>query len=61
MTSSSGGRSRHVLPWLLTLALLVYVFGWATDWARLRGALGHANLPAFIGFAIADRMAFFVV
>jgi hypothetical protein len=61
MSSPRGGRSRHILPWLLTAALLVYVFGWATDWTRLRAALDHANLPWFLGFAFADRMAFFVV
>ena len=61
MTSSQGGRRRQWLPWILSAALLIYVFGWATDWTRLRVALEHADLPLFIAFATADRLAFFLV
>jgi len=61
MTSSRGGRRRQWLPWVLSAALLIYVFGWATDWTRLRIALEHADLPLFITLASADRLAFFVV
>jgi len=54
-------RWRSVLPWVVSAALLVYVFGWATDWARLREALRAANVPAFLLFASLDRLAFFTV
>jgi hypothetical protein len=43
------------------VALLVYVFGWATDWERLRDATRAANVPLFLAFASADRIAFFLV
>jgi len=54
-------RWRHVLPWVVSAALLVYVFGWATDWARLRDALRAAHVPLFLAFATLDRLAFFAV
>lgn len=54
-------RWRHVLPWVVSAALLVYVFGWATDWQRLLGALRQANVPLFLFFASCDRLAFFLV
>jgi hypothetical protein len=54
-------RWRHALPWLISAALLVYVFGWATDWSRLLDALRAANVPLFLAFAAADRLAFFGV
>jgi hypothetical protein len=52
---------RSVLPWLVSAALLVYVFGYATDWDQLRGATERANIPAFIFYAAADRLAFFLI
>jgi hypothetical protein len=52
---------RHVLPWIVSAALLVYVFGWATDWERLRNALGQANVGLFLLFASIDRLAFFTI
>jgi len=61
MTSPPSGRRQQWLPWILSAALLVYVFGWATDWGRLRDALAHADLPLFIAFATADRLAFFLI
>lgn len=61
MAVSAGKRWRHVLPWAISIALLVYVFGWATDWQRLRTAADAANVPAFVAFAAADRLAFFLV
>jgi hypothetical protein len=61
MTSSQRGRRQQWLPWILSAALLVYVFGWATDWGRLRIALSQADLPLFIAFSTADRLAFFLV
>ncbi len=54
-------RWRHLLPWLISFALLAYLFGWATDWDALRLATQRAKLPLFIAFATADRLAFFVV
>lgn len=61
MAASDRTRWRHVLPWVVTGALLVYVFGWATDWSKLREALRAANVPAFVAFATLDRLAFFAV
>jgi len=52
---------RGLLPWIVSGCLLAYVFGWATDWQRLREATAHANLPLFLGFVVADRIAFFVI
>jgi hypothetical protein len=54
-------RWRHLLPWIISAALLAYVFGWATDWVRLYDALRAANVPLFLAFATLDRLAFFVV
>jgi hypothetical protein len=45
----------------VSIGLLVYVFNWATDWDRLRATTEQANLPLFLAFATADRVAFFVV
>jgi len=54
-------RLRGVVPWVVSACLLVYVFGWATDWERLREATENANVPLFLLFATADRMAFFFI
>lgn len=54
-------RWRTVLPWAVSALLLGYVFGWATDWVRVRQALAAANVPVFLLFATIDRLAFFVV
>lgn len=61
MAASDRTRWRQLLPWVVTVALLVYVFGWATDWARLRDALRAANVSLFLIFASLDRLAFFAV
>ena len=61
MAETAGKRWRHVLPWAISIALLVYVFGWATDWQRLRAAANAAHVPAFIACAATDRIAFFIV
>ncbi len=61
MSSSQSSRRRQWLPWILSAALLIYVFGWATDWSRLRIALEQADMPLFIALATADRLAFFLV
>jgi hypothetical protein len=52
---------RHLLPWLVSAALFAYVFGWATDWSRLRAALAAAHVPLFVLCATIDRLAFFGV
>jgi hypothetical protein len=52
---------RSLLPWIVSGCLLAYVFGWATDWQRLREATAQANLPLFLGFVVADRVAFFLI
>ena len=61
MAATATRRWRHVVPWAISIALLVYVFGWATDWHRLREAASAANVPAFVACAAADRIAFFFV
>jgi hypothetical protein len=52
-------RWRSVLPWVVSTALLFYVFGYATNWQRLIAALEGAHVPHFLLFATADRLAFF--
>jgi hypothetical protein len=59
MVTGSEKRWRSVLPWLVSAALLFYVFGYATNWARLIHALEDADVPHFLLFATADRLAFF--
>jgi hypothetical protein len=54
-------RLRGVLPWIISGCLLAYVFGWATDWQRLREATEQANLPFFVLFVTIDRLAFFLI
>ena len=52
---------RALLPWAISLGLLAYAFGWATDWQRLLEATRQADLPWFLAYAAIDRLAFFVV
>ncbi len=52
---------RSALPWAVSALLLLYIFGYATDWQRLREATQRANLPLFLAYATADRLAFFVI
>ena len=61
MALARDGRWRHLAPWAISAALLAYVFGWATDWRRLGHALAEADVPLFLLFATADRLAFFGV
>ena len=51
---------RRVLPWLVSAALLVYVFGWLTEWDKLIEATQRANAPIFVLVTFADKMIFFV-
>lgn len=53
------GRLRHVLPWVVSALLLAYAFGWATDWGRLARAMAGADVPLFLAYVTADRLAFF--
>src|SRR5262249_51778141 len=59
MVTGLAKRWRSVLPWVISAALLFYVFGYATNWARLIAALEDADVPRFLLFAAADRLAFF--
>ena len=43
------------------MALLTYVFGWATDWASLREAVRGAHVPLFLAFTTLDRVVYFGV
>jgi len=56
-----GGTWRRFLPWGISLAALVYVFGYATDWGQLVEATGDANLPLFLFITVVDKLAFFFV
>lgn len=51
-------RLRPLLPWLVSLAALVYVFGYATDWSALALATRSADLPVFAVVTIADKVVF---
>jgi hypothetical protein len=59
MAAGPEKRWRSVLPWLVSAALLFYVFGYATHWDRLLAAMGRADVPRFLLFAVTDRLAFF--
>jgi hypothetical protein len=59
MAVGRDGRLRHVLPWVVSAGLLAYAFGWATDWTRLGRAMADADVPLFLAYVTADRLAFF--
>jgi hypothetical protein len=61
MRDELGKRWRHVLPWVISAALLAYVFGWMTDWQQLLATMRRANVPVFVALAAVDRLGFFVV
>jgi len=48
-----------LLPWAISAAMLFYVFGYATNWDRLKDELERADVSRFLIFAAADRLAFF--
>jgi len=52
---------RTLLPWVVSPALLLYVFGHATPWQRLVAALEGADAPRFLIYAAADRLAFLII
>jgi lysylphosphatidylglycerol synthase-like protein len=60
IATGSDNRWRSALAWIVSAALLFYVFGYATDWNHLQRALEHADVPRFLLFAAADRLAFFI-
>jgi hypothetical protein len=51
---------RRLLPWLISVGALVYVFGYATNWKALVAAMQDADVPAFLGVVTIDKIAFFV-
>lgn len=51
---------RRILPWTISIAALVYVFGYVTDWSALVAAMQGANVPLFVGIVVTDKVAFFV-
>jgi len=51
---------RRLLPWLISIAALVYVFGYATDWTRIREATRQANVPLFLAVTVVDKIVFFL-
>ena len=61
MTPGTRNAIRNILPWIISAGLLVYVFGYATDWESLREATEQAHLPLFLTCAFLDRMAFFIL
>jgi len=61
MTIFSRIRWQHILPWIVSAALLLYVFQVATDWDRLRAVTEQANLALFLAFTTADRIGFFII
>jgi len=52
---------RRVLPLIVSAGLLVYVFGWLTDWPKLVEATRQANLPLYVAVTFADKMIFFLM
>ena len=60
MTARPANLLRRLLPWAISVAALVYVFGWVTDWRALLEATRHASLPAFLAIVVTDKVAFFV-
>ncbi|HVP30208.1 MAG TPA: hypothetical protein VMW35_13725 [Myxococcota bacterium] len=53
-------RLRPFLPWIISLAALIYVFGFATDWRALAAATRTADLPVFLAVTIVDKLIFFL-
>ncbi len=51
---------RRILPWAISIAALVYVFGFVTDWSALVTAMQGADVPLFVGIVVIDKVAFFV-
>ena len=43
MAGGAEKRWKSVLPWVVSAGLLFYVFGYATEWDRLLGAMEQAD------------------
>jgi len=50
---------RHVLPWIVSVGALGYVFGFAINWKAIPEATENANLPLFIAITVFDKTLFF--
>lgn len=61
LPAGSDKRWRSALAWLVSGALLFYVFGYATEWDRLLAAMDEADAGRFLLYATADRLAFFAI
>lgn len=51
---------RRVLPWGVSLAALLWVFGRESDWPAVWSALQTANLEVFATVVILDKLVFFL-
>ena len=58
-SSSDWFLAGRTLPWWISVAALVYVFGYATDWRALLAATRNANLTVFLLLTAADKLVFF--
>jgi hypothetical protein len=52
---------RQILPWAVSAAALIYVFGFQIDWHAIPDASADANMPLFILITVLDKLAFFLV
>jgi len=52
---------RRLVPWAISAAALVYVFGFAIDWKSIPEVTARANVPLFIAVTVADKLLFFLV
>ncbi len=60
MAPAKRHRLRPLLPWVISLAALVYVFGFATDWGALYEKTREADLPLFLAVTALDKGIFFI-
>lgn len=49
---------RRLLPWIISISALAYVFGWLTDWRALLEALRGAQVAAFVSIVVIDKVVF---
>lgn len=61
MTNFLKRLGRHLLPWVISIGALAYVFGYAIDWKSIPEATEDANLPLFIAITSFDKLTFFLV
>ena len=60
MSSAPTPLWRHALPWIVSSAACIYVFGYAIDWDEILRATDAANLELFIAITVLDKVAFFL-